>query len=114
VDHFDLATKHLNGSALLKDSAFEDTDGDGDLDLILHFRTQETNLANLYAQLVADDINADDVLDSRRQTAAVSLTGRTATDEYFQPRLLCRSLSYPLLRGYSSNNRGSWQRDSGG
>ena len=65
-------------------SAFEDTDGDGDLDLILHFRTQETNLADLYAELVADDINADDVLDSRRQTAAVSLTGRTATDEYFQ------------------------------
>lgn len=65
-------------------SALEDTDGDGDLDLVLHFEIQETNLADLYAQLLADDLNEDGVLDSNRQTATVSLTGQTATDEYFE------------------------------
>jgi predicted outer membrane repeat protein len=63
--------------------ALEDVDGDGDLDMVLHFRVQDTNLADLYAQLLAEDIDEDGVLDSNRQTATVSLTGRTATDEYF-------------------------------
>lgn len=65
-------------------SALEDVDGDGDLDMILHFEIQETNLAELYAQLVADDPDGDGVLNSNHQTAAVSLTGLTATDEYFE------------------------------
>ena len=58
--------------------------GHGDLDLVLHFRVQDTNLADIYAQLLADDIDEDGVLDSNRQTAAVSLTGQTATDECFE------------------------------
>ena len=65
-------------------STMEDTDGDGDLDLVLHFEIQETNLADVYAQLVADDLNGDGILDSNHQTTAVSLTGETAADEYFQ------------------------------
>jgi len=64
--------------------ALEDTDGDGDLDMVLHFRVQDTNLADVYAQLVADDLDEDGVLDSNHQAATVSLTGLTATDEYFQ------------------------------
>ena len=63
-------------------SAMEDTDGDGDLDLVLHFRVQDTNLAQVYAGLLAEDLE-DDVLDSNRQAATISLTGQTATDEYF-------------------------------
>ena len=63
--------------------ALEDVNGDGDLDMVLHFRVQDTNLADIYyAQLLAEDLK-DGVLDSNHQTAAVSLTGRTATDEYF-------------------------------
>ena len=64
-------------------SAMEDVDGDGDLDMVLHFRVQETNLADLYAQLLADDIDEDGILDSNRQSAAVSLTGQTDADECF-------------------------------
>ena len=30
-------------------SALEDVDGDGDLDLILHFRLADTDLLNVYA-----------------------------------------------------------------
>jgi hypothetical protein len=79
----DVSTVELAGAQAVH-YAFEDTDGDGDLDLILHFRTQDTNLAERYAELMAEDLNEDGVLDSKRQTATVSLTGQTATDEYFQ------------------------------
>ena len=33
---------------------------------------------------MTDDLNGDGILDSNHQTAAVSLTGETAADEYFQ------------------------------
>ena len=36
-----------------------------------------------YAQLLAEDVNEDGILDSNRQSAALSLTGQTATDECF-------------------------------
>lgn len=62
----------------------KDADCDGDLDLVLHFRTQDTNLREIYAQLLADDINEDGVLDSRRQEATVSLSGRTIDDRAFE------------------------------
>jgi uncharacterized delta-60 repeat protein len=61
-------------------SAFQDVNGDGRLDLLLHFRTQDTALRSLYEQLLADDINGDGVLDSNHQTAEVSLTGETVDD----------------------------------
>ena len=64
--------------------ALEDVDGDGDLDVLLHFRTQDTMLAEIYAQLLADDINEDGILDSNRQGTAVSLTGETISGEFFE------------------------------
>jgi hypothetical protein len=61
----------------------EDVDGDGDLDMVLHFRVEETDLAEVYALLLAEDTNGDGVLDSNGQTTEVSLTGQTVEDEYF-------------------------------
>jgi N-acetylneuraminic acid mutarotase len=63
--------------------AFEDVDGDGYLDLILHFRTQETNLLAVYEQLLLDDL-ADGELDSSTQQAQVSLTGQTVDGAFFE------------------------------
>lgn len=58
-------------------SALEDVDGDGDLDMILHFRVQDTNLSEIYAQLLADSP------DLNQQSVALSLNGKTIYDEVF-------------------------------
>jgi VCBS repeat-containing protein len=64
--------------------ALEDVNGDGRLDLVLNFRTQDTTLRALYAQLLADDVDADGVLDSSHQAASITLTGSTTTQQQFQ------------------------------
>jgi hypothetical protein len=51
------------------------------LDLVLHFRTQETYLDEVYAQLVEDDVNADGILDSKQQRAEASLFGKTLSGD---------------------------------
>ncbi|MFO0842984.1 MAG: Ig-like domain-containing protein [Gemmataceae bacterium] len=65
-------------------TALEDVNRDGRLDLVLHFRIQDTNLRQVYAQLLADDKDADGVLDSTRQEATVTLTGQAAGDVLFE------------------------------
>ena len=62
--------------------ALEDVNGDGRLDMVLQFRTQDPNLRAVYEQLLADDINEDGVLDSNHQEATVTLTGLTDDDEF--------------------------------
>jgi hypothetical protein len=74
TDFFDAAS--VNASSVIFADAFashyemEDVDGDGDLDLILHFRTEETNLRSIYEDLLTSP-------DDTRQLAGVSLTGTT-------------------------------------
>jgi MBG domain (YGX type)/Bacterial Ig-like domain (group 3)/Right handed beta helix region len=69
-------------------SAMEDVDGDGDLDRILQFRTQDTNLRALYAELLAEaDQTRDGKLDSNvstRQTPTLALTGQTVDGVFFE------------------------------
>jgi predicted outer membrane repeat protein len=62
----------------------QDVNGDARLDMVLQFRTQDTNLRALYEQLLADDVNEDGVLDSSHQSATLSLTGNTSDDELFE------------------------------
>jgi len=84
TEDFDAATIDSNSAvfanALAIQSALEDLDGDGDLDMVLHFRTQDTNLEEIYAQLLLDDENEDGVLDSTSQEAEAFLTGTTYDD----------------------------------
>ncbi len=77
VTQVNLGTVRFVGAAVSQ-SSFADVNGDGRLDLLLKFRTQDTNLQALYERMIADDINADGVLDSTRQVAQVELTGQTA------------------------------------
>ncbi len=65
-------------------SSLQDVDGDGDLDRVLLFNTQDTDLKAIYQELLADDADADGVLDSTRQVAQVRLTGETLADESFE------------------------------
>src|SRR5262249_55983039 len=63
----DVASVLFAGAAAIQSSR-DDVDHDGDLDLVLHFRIQDTNLRDVYRQLLLDDF-ADGTLDSTRQTA---------------------------------------------
>jgi hypothetical protein len=64
-------------------SSLEDVDADGDLDLILHFRREKTNLLALYTDMVMEDL-ADGRLDSGHQAADVLLTGATTDGKRFE------------------------------
>jgi PKD repeat protein len=83
VTRVDLGTIRFAGAAVVQWS-FADVNGDGRRDLVLHFRTQDTDLQQLYERLLIEDRDADGVLDSTRQTATVSLTGRTQTGVSFE------------------------------
>jgi len=78
---FDVRSVEANAVRFAGASAVQfslcDVNHDGFLDLALNFRTQDTVLGWLYAQLLADDVNADGILDSTYQSAQVKLTGRT-------------------------------------
>jgi hypothetical protein len=49
----------------------------------LHFNIQETSLAEIYSQLLLDDVDDDGILDSTRQEAFVSLRGETTDGMQF-------------------------------
>jgi hypothetical protein len=81
VTQVGLGTVRFAGAAVFQ-SSLADVNGDGRPDLVLKFRAQDTNLRSLHQQLIADDVNADGVLDSNRQVAQVSLTGQTAEQHF--------------------------------
>jgi hypothetical protein len=72
-----IASSVVFAGANAAQSTWEDVNGDGQADLLLHFRTQDTDLRALYELLLAEDLDGDGVLDGSHQTASVSLSGET-------------------------------------
>jgi hypothetical protein len=72
-----LASSVVFAGAHATQSVLEDVDGYGRLDLLLDFRSQDTQLRAIYEQLLAEDLDEDGVLDSTRQAVSVSLIGET-------------------------------------
>ncbi|MBM4040115.1 MAG: DUF642 domain-containing protein [Planctomycetes bacterium] len=78
----ELSTVRFAGAAPVQ-GAPEDVNGDGRADLILHFRTHETDLLDAYAALILADIEEDGDLDSHIQPYLPGLTGRTTAGVAF-------------------------------
>jgi hypothetical protein len=87
TDSFDAASVDTSTTMLAGASvhhhAFEDIDGDGDLDLILHFDLQETTLMQEYHDLIMADME-DGILDSNRIAYDLTLTGQTTDGSSFE------------------------------
>lgn len=73
VTALDVATLRLSGAAPVH-HAFADANGDGALDLVLHFRRQD--FIDEYAAALRADL-ADGKLDSNHQLVTLALTGKT-------------------------------------
>lgn len=79
-----LASSVLFAGASAFQSGQEDVNGDGRLDLVLHFRTQDTTLRKLYEELLIQDQVRDGKLDSTDQIARLSLTGETVDHVFIE------------------------------
>jgi hypothetical protein len=71
----DVASVRFAGAAAVH-SNLEDINRDDRLDLVLHFRITDTNLPDLYKQLLLADAS-DGTLDTTRNQAMLRLTGAT-------------------------------------
>ncbi|MGE0376072.1 MAG: hypothetical protein AB7Q45_11725, partial [Planctomycetaceae bacterium] len=69
VSRIEVATLDVAGP-FASQRANEDVDNDGSQDVVLHCRVEDATLGGLDAQLAADDLAADGVLDSSSQEAA--------------------------------------------
>jgi hypothetical protein len=79
----DISTVQFAGAGV-KSYGFEDVNRDGRLDLVLHYRIEDTNLRNVYAQLLLDDYYADGTLDSTKQQTTLLLSGRTTDGKLWE------------------------------
>ncbi len=79
----DVSTVTLAGASV-DHYAFEDVDGDGDLDLIMHFRLQDTALLQEYHDIVMADLEDDGILDGNRKEYDLTLTGLTTDGLSFE------------------------------
>lgn len=88
-------------------SAVEDVDGDGHLDLVLHFRLAETDLLDIYERLLWEDLQ-DGTLDSYWQSVDIALEGFTNEgDPFVGSDTLDLFLIGNPLRDFR-NQRGIW------
>ena len=72
-----LTTAVRFAGAVVAKSIYEDFDADGDIDLIMHFYTRETNLDEIYQDLLLNDLDLDGILDSTQQAALITLRCET-------------------------------------
>lgn len=75
----DISSIRFAGAAAKK-AVFQDVDRDGDLDLVLHFRLEDTDLREMYRDLIEEDERRCGARD-RRRAATVTLTGTAHGDD---------------------------------
>ena len=71
--------------AVVDHSSLEDVDGDGDLDLVLHFRVQEMeDLEADYLEALEADLADNGVVDDNHQSVDVTLSGMTVEGQQIE------------------------------
>jgi hypothetical protein len=78
----DISTVLFAGAGV-KSYEFQDVNRDGRLDLVLHFRSDDTNLREVYSQLLLADAD-DGTLDSTKQQTTLLLTGSTTDGKLWE------------------------------
>jgi hypothetical protein len=86
--NFDVTTVEIGSvifaGAGVRTYGLQDVNRDGRLDLVLHFRIDDTNLREVYSQLLLDDYWADGILDSTRQQTNLLLSGSTTDGKLWE------------------------------
>lgn len=78
----DISTVLFAGAGV-KSYEFQDVNRDGRLDLVLHFRIDDTNLREVYSQLLLADAD-DGMLDTTREQTTLLLTGSTTDGKLWE------------------------------
>lgn len=78
----DIASIRFAGAAVVN-SALADVNGDGRLDLVLHFRLQDANLSALYVSLLKSDLQQSGMFGQDRRAVSAELSGKMQDGQTF-------------------------------